>query len=161
MSFFKDFKKIKVIFSDVDGTLTDGRLYYDLSGEVMKVFHSHDGHGIKLWQSAGKKFGIITSRDSSYIEVRALELQVDAWAVGISKKLEWIERWLNENQLGFENLAYIGDDTNDLEVLKKAHVSASPRNAVAEVKKNSDFHCKRSGGEGAVREFIDYLLLKF
>ena len=160
MNLFKNFKKIRVIFSDVDGTLTDGKLYYDSSGEAMKVFHSHDGHGIKLWQAAGRKFGIITSRDSKYVQTRASELKADACAIGIWEKLEWVQNWLEENQLGFENLAYIGDDTNDLKILKQAYLSASPRNAVAEVKKNSDFLCKLKGGEGAVREFIDHILAK-
>ena len=160
MSMKKRFENIKVLFSDVDGTLTDGGLYYVSTGDTFKRFHSHDGQGIKIWQSTGRLFGFLSARECPSVRQRAEELRVDECALKVFDKLKWMNEWLSKNDLSFDNLAYIGDDMNDQELIDKARYSATPKDAIKSIKKQADYICKRKGGEGAVREFIDHLLLK-
>ncbi len=153
-------KNIKVIFSDVDGTLTDGSLYYLSSGDTLKKFHAHDGQGIKLWRSTGRLFGFLSARECPLVKQRAKELQVDECALQVVDKIKWMDNWLDKHQLSFENLAYIGDDINDVKLISKACYSATPKDAIRQIQKKANYICKKKGGEGAVREFIDHLLLK-
>ena len=151
--------QIKVLFSDVDGTLTDGRLYYSQDGETMKVFHVHDGYGIKHWVSLGNAFGVISARDSKPLRSRLKELGIDTFALKIDNKLAWMENWLAENNYEWKNLAYIGDDITDLPLLKKCGFSAAPNDAVNEVRESVHYLCHQRGGNGAVRELIERLLI--
>ena len=154
----KKAKKIKVIFSDVDGTLTDGGLFYSSSGETLKKFHAHDGQGIKIWQLSGGLFGFLSARQCPCVSQRANELKIDECALGIYDKLSWMKRWLETQNLTFENLAYIGDDLNDLELIKHSAYSGTPSDAIKIIRKKSSYICKKAGGQGAVREFIDLIL---
>ncbi|MDH5721447.1 MAG: HAD-IIIA family hydrolase [Spirochaetia bacterium] len=154
------FEDIKVLFSDIDGTLTDGRLYYSADGEALKVFHVKDGMGIKNWQKRGFIFGLLSARKSRAVIKRAEDLGIEHLGLGIENKIEWMQNWLKENNLQWENIAYIGDDLNDLEIMKNSAFSAAPFDAVEEVKNRANFVAKESGGLGAVREVIDYMLKK-
>ena len=151
-------KNIQVVFSDVDGTLTDGSLYYSSSGDTFKRFHAHDGQGIKMWQKTGRFLGFLSARECSSVRQRAEELQIDECALKVFDKLTWMKNWLKAHKLNFENLAYIGDDINDLEVMDEAVYSAAPHSAMKQVQEKANYICTKDGGEGAVREFIDHLL---
>ncbi|MDH4201177.1 MAG: hypothetical protein OEV66_12505 [Spirochaetia bacterium] len=150
--------QIKVLFSDIDGTMTDGQLYYGEHGEALKVFNVKDGAGIKRWISAGNEFGVISARSSQIIITRMNELGVKHVITGAADKNLAMNLWLSENQYSWENLAYIGDDMNDLMVISKAAVSAAPSDAAALIISSVQYHCMNSGGRGALREFIDFLL---
>jgi len=150
---------IKVLFSDIDGTLTDGSLFYSSIGETIKVFHVKDGHGIKEWMKAGNIFGVISARGARATEIRMEELKVKNCFLNIPDKKKFLDQWLIDNKLEWSNLAYIGDDLNDMEVLKEAAISAIPADASDSIiKENIDYVCRNNGGKGAVREFIDFLL---
>ena len=156
----KKIKNIKVIFSDIDGTLTDGKLYYGFPDGIIKAFYAQDGYGIKLWQNSGNLFGFLSGLKSPASELRAviLGLRTQDIGLGIENKKEWMETWLKANNLQWENLAYIGDDLNDRDVLLKAGLSAVVKNAIPSLKKECDYVCKNKGGDGGVREFIDLIL---
>ncbi len=151
-------QKIEVLFSDIDGTLTDGRLYYGKNGEELKVFHVKDGEGIKRWMNHGLIFGVTSARQSKIIEVRMKELGVEHVALNRGDKVSFLEEWLSANGQSWESLAYIGDDLNDMPVIEKCGLSAAPHDAANEVLNAVDYRCHRNGGTGAVREWIDYLL---
>jgi len=152
---------IKVLFTDVDGTLTDGRLYYTEAGETMKVFHVKDGQGINLWKKAGKKIVVISGRSSNIINTRMQESSVEDIILNCNDKVKTIEQWLSKNSISWSESAYIGDDINDLDAMQKAKLCAAPADAVEEVYSGADYKCKTKGGLGAVREFIDYLLANY
>ncbi len=155
----KYIQNIKVIFSDVDGTLTDGSLYYSSSsGDTFKRFHAHDGQGIKMWQQTGRFFGFLSARECPAVRKRATELRVNECGLNIFDKRTWMKDWLKAHELNFQNLAYIGDDINDLEVIREAGYSAAPRSAIKKIQEETNYVCDKEGGEGAVREFIDHLL---
>jgi len=150
---------IKAFFTDVDGTLTDGSLYYDKNGETLKVFNVKDGKGLKLWnENRNNLCGIISAKDSAALRFRINELRIQHMALGIEDKFSWMENWLHKNQLEWKNLAYIGDDLNDLDIIIKCGYSACPSDAVQIIREKSDYVCNLSGGKGCVREFIDLLL---
>lgn len=150
--------EIKVIFSDIDGTLTDGQLYYGPDGESIKVYNVKDGAGIKLWMAKGLEFGVITARSSAINAVRMGELGVKHVIIGAEDKSAILENWLSEHSLLWKNIAYIGDDINDIGVIEKAAISAAPADAHPKVVKKVAYCCKKGGGKGALREFIDFLL---
>ncbi|MDH5717476.1 MAG: HAD-IIIA family hydrolase [Spirochaetia bacterium] len=153
-------KDIQVLFSDIDGTLTDGRIYYSSEGESLKVFNVKDGMGITLWQKEGKIFGVLSARESGSVLSRINDLSIKHAGLGIKNKTEWMDYWLKENNFTWDNLAYIGDDINDIELMKKCKFSACPSDAAAEVKKIVHYEAKSAGGMGAVREIIELLLNK-
>ena len=151
-------KQLKVLFSDVDGTLTDGNLLYGLQGEVLKIFHVKDGVGIKSWMNHGYDFGIISARSSEIVQTRMKELNVSHVLLGAENKEHIMNQWLRDHNYTWKNLAYIGDDVNDLPVLKLAGFSAAPADAITEVLQIVNYPCSTPGGKGAVREIIDFLL---
>lgn len=151
-------KNIKVLFCDVDGTLTDGLLYFGPNGEALKVFNVKDGHGIKDWMNSGRVFVILTARDSDATKARCKELGVSEVFCNVSNKRAFMEHWLRDHGFHLKQCAYIGDDINDLEAMASTHIAACPSDALEVVKKKADFICKLPGGRAAVREFIDYLL---
>jgi len=153
-----DFNTIKVFFSDVDGTLTDGFTYYSPSGEELKRFNHKDGAGSRLLREQGIRFGIITTENSPIVQRRAEKLKADFCFIGIENKLEKLKEILQEEGLTFSNLAYIGDDVNDLEIIRAAGVSFAVNDAVDIVKNSATFKCERNGGFGAFREAVDYIL---
>ena len=150
--------KIKFFLMDVDGVLTDGRLYYDDGGKETKVFHIHDGHGIRLMHEAGIKVGILSGRKSKAVEIRAKELSIEECHLGVADKIGRFNEILKKHQLDESEVAYIGDDLPDLPVLKKAGLSISVASGIDEVKDHVHWVTKRPGGLGAVREAIDFIL---
>lgn len=155
--------KIKYLFMDVDGTLTDGKIYMGSNGEVMKAFDIKDGYGIHdILIPNGIKPVIITGRSSQIVENRAKELGIKDLFQGVKNKIEVLSQFLEGNNCTLSEVAYIGDDLNDMsciEPIKGAGgVIGCPANAVEIVKNNADFVSGANGGDGAVREFIEWLL---
>ena len=153
-------KNIKVIFSDIDGTLTDGRLLYGFPDGIIKAFYAQDGYGIKLWQKHGGIFGFLSGIDSNASQQRAkvLQIRTNDVGLGIDDKITWMDTWLKDNNFTWKELAYIGDDLNDRDVLLKVGFSGVVKNGIKSLKKECDYICKKSGGRGAVREFIDIIM---
>lgn len=155
--------KIRFLIMDVDGTLTDGKIYMGNQGELMKAFNIKDGAGIHdILIPHGITPIIITGRKSDIVNQRCLELGITDLYQGISDKVSKLKEILNENQCGLESAAYIGDDINDLQsmwiIKQSGGVIGCPADAIDEIKTISDFTSSKNGGEGAVRDFIEYIM---
>ena len=148
----------KLFVMDVDGTLTDGGLYYDSCGNEMKKFNVKDGAGIVQLHSLGIKTMILTGRESNCVKKRAEELEISYVAQGVKDKALYFESFMMNKNFESKDIAYIGDDINDIGIMGLAGYTACPADAASEVKAVVDVVCKRDGGQGAVREFIDYML---
>ncbi len=157
-SLMKKAGKIKLLMLDVDGVMTDGSIVLDNEGNEFKRFHVRDGHGIKMIGRAGIKVAIITGRKSKVVEIRAKELGITEVYQKIFKKSVIFEKLIKKYKCRDENVAFMGDDVVDRELLKRAGLSAAPADAEDEAKKLADFVAKRNGGRGAVREFTDLIL---
>ena len=155
-------KKIKLFLMDVDGVLTDGKMYYiPGKGREMvefKAFHSLDGIGLRLLNQFGVLTGVITGRESPGTEERARGLGMSYAYQGFLSKLEPLLHILEATGLEPENVAYMGDDWTDFPVLKKAGLACAPANALPEVRKISHLVTQKDGGMGAVREVCDFIL---
>lgn len=150
-------KDIKALFLDVDGVLTDGKIIYNEKGEEIKHFNVHDGLGIKLAMAAGIDIVIISGRKSAVTDYRAAELGIRAYT-GVGDKAVLYKELRDERGLKDSQCAAIGDDINDLGILRLSGLSATVADAPDYVKQTADFITPSKGGEGAVREFIEYIL---
>lgn len=150
--------KIKLLAMDVDGTLTDGRIYIGPEGEALKAFDVKDGYGIVQFRKAGGGPAIITGRSSRIVEQRCKELGITELHQGVLDKLECLMNLADRLGVSREEIAYMGDDLNDLTCIEYAGVSACPGDALDAVKSSADYVCRALGGRGAVREFLDTLL---
>jgi 3-deoxy-D-manno-octulosonate 8-phosphate phosphatase (KDO 8-P phosphatase) len=151
-------RQIRLLLTDCDGVLTDGSLYYTADGEAAKVFHIHDGLAFKLAQQAEIKTGIISGRKSAALERRARELNVDYLYHGNDAKRAAYEEIRTVENLRDEQIAYIGDDLHDLELLHRVGLAIAAADAVAEVKAAAHFVTQRNGGRGAFREAVELIL---
>lgn len=149
---------IKLILLDVDGTLTDGGIYRGNEGEELKKFNVKDGYAIVTAQKLGMEFGIITGKKSKLVEVRAEELKIKYLYQGISQKTEILEEIIEKIALRKDEIAYMGDDLNDIRIMKCVGIKGAPCDAVPEILEIADFVSGKKGGEGAVREFIEYII---
>lgn len=149
---------IELILSDVDGVLTDGRLEFDNQGIESKRFHIRDGLGIKLWQKAGYRFGVITTRSSQIVKQRAAELDVELVRQGAGDKLATAQEILAELDLAPQAVCYIGDDLPDLPVVRAVGLGVAVADACQELREASDYVTTACGGAGAVREIIEVIL---
>lgn len=150
---------IELIVLDVDGTLTDGKIIYTSNGDELKNFDVKDGLAIASWtKKLNKKVAIITGRKSALVKRRAEELGITHLYQGVDNKDEILQNILTEENLTWEETAGIGDDLNDLKMLKKVFLSFCVADAVPEIKEVSDVVCTKNGGFGAVREMIEYIL---
>lgn len=154
-----DGSKIKLIALDVDGTLTDGGIYILESGEQFKKFNSKDGLGVQLAVQQGMQIGIIShSKSDRMIRKRADMMGIQRCYVGSTPKLEVLGEWCAELGIGLDEVAYVGDDLNDIEVMQAVGISACPADSSAKVKRTCDVVLTRNGGDGCVREFLDHYL---
>lgn len=151
-------KKIKAVLFDVDGVLTDGGIIYDNSGNEIKRFNVKDGMIIKYLQKYDIKVGAITGRSSEVVKKRCDELRLDFQAHGVSTKIDELNRFKETYQLSDEQIAFIGDDINDLPILTQCGLSATPNDARSYVKRHVDLVLDSKGGEGALRDFADIIL---
>ncbi|MCB0702011.1 MAG: HAD-IIIA family hydrolase [Candidatus Kapaibacterium sp.] len=149
---------VKLIIFDVDGTMTDGGMYYSSEGEVMKRFQVKDGMGIVLLKKAGFKIAIMTSEDSPIAASRAKKLGADSVILGCHNKSDAVKLIAKEMEFEMKEIAFMGDDVNDYHAMNLVGFSACPSDAVDAIKKISDYVCQSSAGHGAVREFAEVLL---
>lgn len=148
--------KIKMLVMDVDGTLTDGHIYIGAEGEMMKAFHVQDGYAIAhVLPEKGIIPVIITGRNSKIVKSRAAELKISHLHQGITNKLSKLKEVAAALGISAEEIAYIGDDVNDLDCIRYCGLTACPADAVPVVRNSVVYVCERNGGSGAVREFID------
>ena len=151
--------KIKVILTDVDGVLTDTGVYYGQDGEALKRFSIRDGMGVeRLRKYAGIETIIITGENSGAVKSRAEKLKIKEYYLGINKKEEILESIKIKNGLETENIAYIGDDSNDYEIMKLAGFTATPADGMNFIKDIADYVCETKAGYGAFREFAELIL---
>ncbi len=154
-------ENVKLVLTDNDGVLTDSGVYYSSGGEELKRFSIRDGMGVeRLLHILNIKTGIVTGEISGSVKKRAEKLKIEELYLGVKNKPEILEIILEKNNLKYKNIAYIGDDVNDLEVMRLSGFSACPSDAVPEIKKISDYICKHKGGNGAFREFAE-LIIKY
>lgn len=151
--------KIKLLLMDVDGTLTDGRIYLSGCGEEFKAFNIKDGYGIKqILPLHGILPIIITGRKSSIVKKRAKELGITSIFQGVSDKSSTLKTIQKQYGVSYDEMAYIGDDINDLPIISNVAITACPADAADEIKNAVKYLCSKKGGEGAVREFIEYII---
>jgi len=151
---------IELIVLDVDGTMTNSQITYSENGDEIKSFNVKDGLAIASWRKLGKQVAIITGRSSQIVQRRAKELKIEHYYQGVENKKEVLEELLQKLDISMENVAAIGDDLNDLSMLKTAKISFVPQDASSYVDKIADVVLTKKGGEGAVREMIEYLIKK-
>ena len=151
-------QSIELILSDVDGVLTDGGVIFDNQGIEIKRFHIRDGLGIKLWQRAGYRFGVVTARNSHIVKVRAAELGIDIIRQGFEQKLPTIREIMQQLRLLPEQVCYIGDDLTDLAAIQTVGLGVAVADAATEVRTSAHYVTKLPGGSGAVREAIEFIL---
>jgi len=151
---------IKLVLLDVDGTLTDGGIYRGNNGEELKRFNVKDGYAIVNAQKLGIEFGIITGRKSELVEIRSNELKIKYLYQGISEKTVILKEIMQKTELKKEEIAYMGDDLNDILIMKQSGLTGAPKDAADEVIQIADFVSEKNGGSGAVREFVEYILKK-
>ena len=151
-------KKIKLVAFDVDGVMTDGSLIFDENGVEYKKFNAKDGQGIVLLNNSGFKTAIITARLNGTVRVRFEILKMNDLFEGQKNKEEALEGLIKKYNLDYTEVAYMGDDLPDIGVIKKVGFGACPFDASQEVKYYAHFITEKTGGNGAVREFCDFLL---
>ena len=149
---------IKMLVMDVDGTLTDGKIYMSANGELMKAFNIKDGYAIARLRDYGIEPVIITGRSSEIVKQRCAELKIKELHQGIENKSYKLRDVCENLHVELSQVAYIGDDLNDLPCMKICGYSACPSDAMAQVKDSVSYVCQTKGGDGAVREFIDHII---
>ena len=151
---------IKMLVMDVDGTLTDGKIYMSANGELIKAFNIKDGYAIARLRDYDIEPVIITGRSSEIVRQRCAELKITELYQGIENKSYKLRDVCKKYCIDLSQVAYIGDDLNDLSCMKICGYSACPSDAMKQVRDSVNYVCESKGGDGAVREFIDYLLSK-
>jgi YrbI family 3-deoxy-D-manno-octulosonate 8-phosphate phosphatase len=151
-------KKIKLLITDIDGVWTDGGLYYDINGQQFLRFSVRDGMGVKLLREKGIETAIISGNSTEIVKTRAQKLNIELVFIGVENKQLILEQILELRNLKLEEIAFIGDDVNDLFLFQNVGISAAPCDAEEEVFKLAHFKCSRKGGYGAFREFANYIL---
>lgn len=149
---------IRLLVLDVDGVLTDGRLYFGARGEALKVFHVHDGHGVRSLLAAGVEVAVISGRRSAAVAARCRELGIKRVVQGAQDKLAAFERLLQETHLTARECACVGDDVTDLPLFGVAGLAFAVRSAPLAVRRAAHRVTALCGGNGAVREVCDRLL---
>lgn len=151
-------KKVKLLIFDVDGVLTSGHIIFGAEGETVKEFYAQDGLGISLAHKAGLKTAIITGRESEMVRRRGAELKIGDVYQGAVDKVTALQELVTKHGLALEEIAYVGDDINDLPVMVQVGLPCAVGNAVPEVRAAAKYITGRHGGNGAVREVIEHIL---
>ena len=150
--------KIKWFFCDIDGTLTDAGVYYSPEGELMKKFSLRDGTGFFLLKEIGIKTGVITTECSLVVKQRVQKLNINKYIYGTHRKLETMQKFAEEEGLTLDEIAFIGDEINDVKLLSSCGLGFAVADADFHVQKVAHIVCKKEGGKGAFREAVDILL---
>lgn len=151
-------KRIKLLLLDVDGVLTDGRLYFSNQGDEFKTFSTLDGHGIKMLQKSGVKVGIITGRTSNLVAKRASDLGIKILVQGREDKWDALQEILAQHPVQLDEIAFMGDDWPDLTIMCRVGLALAPANSHFTVTECAHWQSRARGGEGAVREACDMLM---
>lgn len=146
---------IKIFLSDCDGVLTDGGMYYFENGNEAKKFNTRDGMGFKILRKNNIKIGIITGENTNIVRARAKKLKMDILFMGIDNKGKVLDEICNTYKVSYGEIAYVGDDINDIEILKKVKMSFCPSDAHRKVKKETKYVMESKGGQGVIREIVD------
>ena len=149
----------KLILTDIDGVWTDGGMYYDQTGNEWKKFHTYDSAGVLFAHRLGIPVGIITSEDTEIVARRAKKLKVEYLFQGVRNKLLKAEELCKELEITLKNVAYIGDDLGDIQLLSKVKWSGVPSSALPYVQKLATVPLLKGGGEGVFREFVETIIL--
>ena len=155
---YKKFKKIKLVLTDVDGVLTDGGMYYTTEGDIMKKFYARDGMGVTLLRKHNIPTILITKEKTKMVKQWAAKMKVEKLYDGIIKKNMILDKVCKTFNLKSDEIAYIGDDVNDVPLLKVVCLAVTPNDGTKEAKSVSHYICKLKGGEGAFREFADLII---
>lgn len=150
--------RIKLLLMDCDGVLTDGRVWLFENGEEQKGFHTRDGLGIELWHRAGLKSGIISGRNSSAVERRAQGLGMAFVVQGVTEKVQAFTQTVTQAGVTNEEVAFIGDDLNDIPLMMRSGLGIAVADAAAETREAAHYVTQLAGGYGAVREVIELIL---
>ena len=156
--FISKSKKIKVVATDIDGVWTDSGMYYTSEGERMKCFSTYDGMGVELLRKLNIPTIILTSENSEIVLRRAEKLQIDNVYINEKQKLNRMTDICKQLDISWDEVAYIGDDLNDLDLLSKVGLSSMPSNSPILDLFSPDYITKKTGGQGAFREFIDKII---
>lgn len=152
---------IKLVCFDFDGTFTDGQFYISSNGDCMKSYNGRDIYAIKMLKDKGVKTGLIISDNSThfdYISKMNHFDKLDYFYEGLEDKFNVIDKWRKDLDIYWNEIAYIGDDSDDLRCLNKVGISACPADAISEIQSVCIYRTKSGGGKGAIREFVDYLM---
>lgn len=151
-------RRVRLVIFDVDGVLTDGRLWYGPGGEELKAFHAFDGHGVHLLRSGGIDTAIISGRESQAVAERARELAIDHVVQGADNKRKAFEGVLRRLKLRAAQAAYMGDDVVDLPVLRRCGFACAPHEAPEDVRRSAHYIASADAGHGAAREVCEFIL---
>lgn len=155
----RDFSRLKLFLTDVDGVLTDAGMYYSEAGDELKKFNTLDGMGMQMLMKTGIQVGIVTGENTKLVARRAEKLKINILHQGIKDKLTTVKGICSDLGIGLDQVAFIGDDINDLEILKSVGYAACPATAVSVIRAVPGIlQMQKSGGEGVVREFIEMIL---
>lgn len=152
--------EIRLLVLDCDGVMTNGKIIYGNDDQDIKEFNAADGMGLMLLRHSTVDVAVISGRSSQALKKRCDDLKINILRQGIANKLDALNSILDEHELTFDNVIYMGDDWNDIPCMRKAALSVTPANAWPEIKKVADMVTEQSGGEGAVRELINFILHK-
>lgn len=150
----------KLVLTDIDGVWTDGGMYYDQTGNELKKFNTTDSAGVLFLKILNIPLGIITGENTEIVKRRAAKLKTKNVFLGVKNKVKIALELCEELNISLADVAYIGDDINDIQLLKMVGFAAAPQNAPEYVKREVDFITKMKGGDGAFREFIEYIVEK-
>lgn len=154
-------KKPKLILTDIDGVWTDGGMYYDNLGNEWKKFNTSDSAGILFLKFLDIPIVIISGEDTEIVRRRAKKLNIKHFYLGVKDKVMVAQKLCKEYDISLSEVAYIGDDINDIQLLQKVGLSAAPNNAPEYIKDKVDFVISKNGGDGAFREFVEIIIEKF
>lgn len=152
-------KNIKLVLTDIDGVWTDGGMYYDQTGNEWKKFHTYDSAGVLWCKKMNIPVGIITGENTEIVKRRSEKLKIDYLFQGVKNKLEVAQELCDKLNIKLSDIAYIGDDIGDIELLKVVGFSACPASAPAYIKKLAKKTMSKNGGDGVFREFVEFIVL--
>ena len=152
-------KLIKLVIADVDGVLTDGGMYYSEKGEILKKFNAKDGMGVEILLQHRVKTILLTRENSDIVKKRGAKIKTAATYIGILDKKSQLKKISKKFKVPPKKIAYIGDDLNDLEIMKLVGFTATPADGIKDLQKIVDYVCKNNGGHGAFREIVDLIVL--
>ena len=150
--------KIKLVVTDIDGVWTDAKMYYTENGDFMKAFSTYDGMAVEMLRNKNIETVIITSENSNIVIKRAEKLKIKKVYIGETNKLERLKQICTNNKIKLDEIAYIGDDINDIEVLNNVGFSALSNNSPIKNQIEVDYITEKKGGDGAFREFVEVIL---